>query len=87
MRGQDSGGVARPDVIEERRQEVATGKRIEGGQRLIEQEQLRPCAQRQSETDLRLLAARQFGDLAILRQARLSPALLRGRDRRTAAPH
>ena len=62
------------DGLHHRLQELAPGERIERGDRLVEQQQLRPLGERERERDLRLLAARELADLLVERQAeRLDP--------------
>ena len=60
---QDCRRAPTADIVDQRRQEVAAGERIETGQRLVEEEQWRARPEREGEAHLRLFAARQLGDL------------------------
>ena len=57
--------------------ELAAGERIERGDRLVENQKLRPFRQREGERDLRLLAPREASDPLAERQAEVGDPLAR----------
>ena len=59
------------------RHEIVPGDRIEGGHRLVEDEELRPSGECQRQRELRLLAARQRPCLALQRNCELVEPLVR----------
>ncbi len=59
MRGQDDGQPARRDGVGERAEEMPPGERVQGRERFVEQQDLRPLGQRECEGHLSALAARQ----------------------------
>ena len=62
------------DGLHHRLQELAPRERVERGDRLVEQQQLRPLRERERERDLRLLPARELPDLLAERQPELLDA-------------
>ena len=84
VRGEDHRHAGLGDGLHHRLQELAAGERVERGDRLVEQEQLRPLGERERERDLRLLAARELPDLLAERQAELLDAP-RARSRRPSS--
>ena len=60
VRREQGGRATLPDGVDKHAQELAPGEGIEARQRLVEQEDRRPRAQRERQPDLRLLSPRQL---------------------------
>ena len=67
VRREQRGRARRPNGIDEDLEELAAGERIEARQRLVEEEDRRPRAQRERQPDLRLLSPRQLVGAGIKR--------------------
>ena len=77
VRREDNGEPALRDRLEYRLEELAPRKRIKRGDRLVEEEQLRPLRERERERDLRALPARELPHLLLQREAELGDARAR----------
>ena len=73
--------LALRDRLEHGLHELAARERVERGDRLVEEEQLRPLRERERERDLRALPARELPHLLLQREVELGDAAARERRR------